>query len=120
MRFASRRRVHFTIEQVIVEHVSHARLADPVAYHLVEAETLDAAVDVFLAGTAAAITGQVQKFSGLQAFATARSADAIFTFLVTPGAEVYRRHTRAPVHAPNPAQRVEQSGADSVADARLT
>lgn len=79
--------MRFTIEQQFLKAASRKQASPPVEYHLVEADTLDAALDAFLSEFSASLIGTVQKFPGLEAVATARTADAVFTVHLMPGSD---------------------------------
>jgi hypothetical protein len=84
--------MRFTVEQVFLPSSRDARPAPRPAYHVVEAETVDAALDDFLRSCSATVIGPVQKYPGFHAVATARAADQVFTVNLLPGSDTFRRH----------------------------
>jgi len=84
--------MRFTVEQIFLTAPREDRPPPNARYHLVEAETVDAAVAEFLAKSSATLVGTVQKFPGQHAVATARSTDAVFTMNVMPGSDMFHRN----------------------------
>ena len=82
--------MRFTVEQVFLASPRESTAAAP-AYHVVEAETVDAALNDFLSSTSATLIGDVQKFPGFQAVATARASEQVFTIHLQPGSDMFRR-----------------------------
>ena len=84
--------MRFTVEQVFLAVPGAARRPETPQYHLVEAETVDAALAEFLASSSATLVGSVRKFPGFQAVATARTEDAVFTVNLLPGSDMFHRN----------------------------
>lgn len=85
--------MRFSIEQIFLTAGDGKPLAERVAnaYHVVEADTLDAALTSFLRAQDAEIIGQVQRFHGAQATATAHQASTVFTVHLMPGSDAFLR-----------------------------
>jgi len=62
---------------------------------MVEAETVDAAMTNFLCHAEAELVGDVDKYPGFQAVATARSKDSTFTLHVLPASDPAIRNRTA-------------------------
>jgi hypothetical protein len=90
-RFCTFELVRFTLEQIFLASPRGAPPVDTPQYHLVEADTVDAALAEFLASSSATLVGSVQKFPGFQAVATARNEDVVFTVNVLPGSDLFRQ-----------------------------
>lgn len=89
--FASRSLpVRFTVEQIFLTTPRAPGPRYP-EYHLVEADTVDAALEGFLSTASATLVGEVQKFPGFQAVATARAEDSVFTLNLLPGSDIFHR-----------------------------
>ena len=87
--------MQFSIEQIFLTDSSGKPLdARPAAYHIVEAETLDAALSSFLNQQQASLVGTIQRFPGTEAVATAQQQGTVFTFHVEPGSGSFRRESR--------------------------
>lgn len=82
--------VRFTVEQIFLTTPRAAGPRYP-EYHIVEADTVDAALEGFLSTASATLVGEVQKFPGFQAVATARAEDAVFTVNLLPGSDIFHR-----------------------------
>lgn len=91
MRFASRRDVRFTIEQIFLADPRGVYPERELHYHLVEADTVDSALAEFLRSNEATLVGTVQKYPGLHAVATARTSERVFTLNLLPGSDTFRR-----------------------------
>ena len=65
-----------------------ARDAEPVSFHLCEAESADAAVRLYVKDTGAEVIGDVLKFPGFQAVATVRNPTGVYTLQVSPASGV--------------------------------
>jgi hypothetical protein len=85
--------MRFTVEQVFLDTPRAPRRAETPQYHLVEADTVEAALADFLASSSATLVGSIQKFPGFQAVATARTDDVVFTVNVLPGSDMFHRNT---------------------------
>lgn len=81
--------MRFTVEQIFLARPGSRPPAEMPRYHLVEADTVDAALADFLATSSATLVGSVQKFPGSQAVATARSGEAVFTVNLLPGSDMF-------------------------------
>jgi hypothetical protein len=81
--------MRFNVEQIFLDRAR--RDAEPapsaVRYHVVEGDTIDAALASFLANHAAELVGPPKTFPGLQALATARAKDSVFTLHLTPSSD---------------------------------
>lgn len=84
--------MRFTVEQLFLTDARGARTVDSPRYHLVEADTVDVALADFLASSSATLVGTVQRFPGLQASATARADDGVFTVNILPGSDMFHRN----------------------------
>ncbi|HKR66497.1 MAG TPA: hypothetical protein VJZ00_22410 [Thermoanaerobaculia bacterium] len=84
--------MRFTIEQTFLTDAGGKPLGTPppAAYHRVEAETIDAALDDFLAAQQATLIGNIQRFPGSEALATAQQRQTLFTIHVAPGSDAFR------------------------------
>jgi hypothetical protein len=84
--------MRFTIEQVFLTDDRGKAAAQPsgVKYHVVEASGAEAALNDFLLAQSATLVGSMQTFPGLQAIATARAKETVFTLHVTPGSDSRR------------------------------
>lgn len=81
--------MRFTVEQIFLLRPGSLPPAETPQYHLVEAETVDAALAEFLASSSATLVGSVQKFPGFQAVATARTEEVVFTVNLLPGSDMF-------------------------------
>ena len=81
--------MRFTVEQIFL--TTSREVSDP-QYHVVEADTVDAALADFLTSRSAEVVGEGQKYPGFHAVATARADDLVFTLHVLPGSDTFRRH----------------------------
>jgi uncharacterized protein YbjT (DUF2867 family) len=89
--------MRFSIQQMFLTDSSGKPLGirPPMAFHVVEAENLDAALSAFLSGQLASLVGTVLRLPGSQAVATAQQAQTIFTIDVTPTSDTFSRARRA-------------------------
>lgn len=85
-------RVRFTIEQIFLTDPEGRPAPHRVEFHLVEADSVDSALDEFLRSSDATLVGTIEKFAGFHAFAKARTGTAVFTLQLLPGSDSYRRH----------------------------
>jgi hypothetical protein len=85
--------MRFTVEQIFLTTPRTGEPAPHPCYHIVEADTVDAALASFLSNTSATLVGEVQKFPGLQAVATARAEDSVFAVNLLPGSDIFHRAT---------------------------
>jgi hypothetical protein len=95
--------MRFSIEQVFLTDSSGKPLGDrpAAAYHIVEADTLDAALSAFLREQQASLVGNIQSFPGAHAVATAQQRGTVFTLHVAPGSDSFRQE-RHPAGAETP------------------
>jgi len=84
--------VRFTIEQIFLTDEDGRPAPHRVEFHLVEADTVDTALDDFLRESEATLVGTIEKFPGFHAFAKARAGTSVFTVQLLPGSDSYRRH----------------------------
>jgi hypothetical protein len=63
---------------------------DAVAFHSLEAETIDDAVRLYVRHDHAEIIGTVLKFPGFQAVATIRKSTGVYTLQFTPASQQFR------------------------------
>jgi hypothetical protein len=78
--------MRFTIEE---RHLTDANgrpvtSPDSVAFHTFEADSVEAAVVLYLQRDAAELIGNVLKFPGFQAMATVRKPSGVYTLQFTP------------------------------------
>jgi hypothetical protein len=85
--------MRFTIEQIFLTTPRADCPPRHPEYHVVEADTVDAALEGFLSNTSATLVGEVQKFPGFQAVATARAEDTVFAVNLLPGSDIFHRAT---------------------------
>jgi hypothetical protein len=85
--------VRFTVEQIFLTTPRAGQPARHPEYHVVEADTVDAALEGFLSTASATLVGEVQKFPGFQAVATARAEDTVFAVNLLPGSDIFHRAT---------------------------
>lgn len=83
--------MRFTVEQIFLTTPRGDQPPPHPEYHIVEADTVDAALAGFLAQSSATLVGQVQKFPGFQAVATARVEDTVFAVNLLPGSDIFHR-----------------------------
>ncbi len=85
--------MRFSIEQSFLTDSSGKPLGDrpAAAYHIVEADTLDAALSSFLREQQANLVGTIQRFPGAHAVATAQQQGSVFTLHVTSGSDSFQR-----------------------------
>ena len=77
--------MRFTIEQRhLTDDQGKPVTANAVTYHTCEAETVDEALRLFVGKREAEIIGNVMKFPGFQAMATARDGSGVYTLQFTP------------------------------------
>src|SRR5215212_6868845 len=79
------RGVRFTIEQMFLTDEDGRPAPHRVEFHLVEADTVDTALDDFLRESEATLVGTIEKFPGFHAFAKARAGTSVFTVQLLPG-----------------------------------
>ena len=63
---------------------------DLVAFHTLDAETVDDAVRLFVRKDDGEIIGNVLKFPGFQAVATMRKSTGVYTLQFTPASQQYK------------------------------
>jgi hypothetical protein len=90
--------MRFSIEQIFLTDSCGKPLGDrpAAAYHVVEADTLDAALSAFLVDQQASLVGSIQRLPGANAVATAQQEGTVFTVLVATGGDSFVRECRAP------------------------
>ncbi len=82
--------MQFSIEQ---RHLTDAagkpivRDGREVSFALMEAQTLDDAIRLYIRDRAAEVIGSVLKFPGFQAVATMRNAEGVYTLQVSPASQ---------------------------------
>jgi hypothetical protein len=84
--------MRFTVEQIFLTDAEGRPAPHRVAFHLVEAETVDTALHDFLSASGATLVGPIETFPGFQAFAKGRAGTAVFTLQLLPGSDGFRRH----------------------------
>ena len=79
----------FRVEQVFLTDETGKVLSVPQTrqYHVLEAETVDEALFAFVRTDGAEIVGDVLKLPGLQAVATARRRQHVYTLQINPASE---------------------------------
>ena len=85
--------MRFTVEQIFLTTPRTDQAPRHPVYHIVEADTVDAALQGFLSNASATLVGEVQKFPGFQAVATARADDTVFAVNLLPGSDIFHRAT---------------------------
>jgi hypothetical protein len=90
--------MRFSIEQNFLTDASGKPLGETpaVAYHVVDADTLEAALSSFLRDQQATVIGSVQKLAGAHAVATAQQARTVFTVHVAAGSDSFARPPAPP------------------------
>ena len=81
--------MRFTIEE---RHLTDAAgrpvtAAGSVEFHSFEAESIDAAVQIYMDQASAELIGNVLKFPGFQAMATIRKPSGVYTLQFTPSSQ---------------------------------
>ena len=94
--------MRFSIEQIFLTDGSGKPLGEKGRreYHVVDADTADVALSLLLDEQQANVIGDVLRFAGAQAVATAQQAGTVFTLHAAPGSGIFRRKPRTP--APEP------------------
>jgi hypothetical protein len=89
--------MRFSIEQAFLTDSSGKPLGGrpAVACHVVEADTLDAALSSFLGEQQATLVGSMLRFPGSQAVATAQQQATVFTIHVLPESDLLMREKRS-------------------------
>lgn len=87
--------MRFTVEQIFLAMPGRPPADAEPRYHLVEADTVDAALADFLAASSATLVGSIQKFPG-SLMATARRDESVFTVSLFPGSDTFHRETDGP------------------------
>ena len=89
--------MRFTAEQIFLTDREGKPLDDrATAYHIVEADTLDAALSSFLLKQEAEVIGAIQRFHGAQAMVTAHQGPEVFTVHLMPGSDAFPRELKRP------------------------
>lgn len=86
--------MRFTIEQIFLTGDDGRPAPHRVEFHLVEADTVDSALDEFLRRSDATLVGAIEKFPGFHAFAKARTGTSVFTLQMLPGSDSFRHRER--------------------------
>jgi hypothetical protein len=88
--------MHFSIEQTFLTDSSGKPLGDrpAAAYHIVDADTLDAALSLFLGEQQASLVGTIQRLPGAYVVATAQQQGTVFTLHVAAGSDSFQRERR--------------------------
>ena len=82
--------MRFSIEQIFLTDSSGKPLGPPAAaYHVVNADTLDAALASFLREQQASLIGTIQKLAGAHAVATAQQERTVFTVHIAAGSDSF-------------------------------
>jgi hypothetical protein len=86
--------MRFTIEERHLTDTEGRPVAagapDEVAFHSVDADTVDDAVRLYVKTDQAEILGNVLKFPGFQAVATVRKTTGVYTLQFTPASQQFR------------------------------
>lgn len=84
--------IRFTIEERHLTDGEGRPVTSPeaVAFHTIEAETVDDAVRLYIGNDGTQLIGDVLKFPGLQAMATIRKASGVYTLQLTPASQGYQ------------------------------
>ena len=84
--------MRFTVEERhLTDSEGHPVSAmDDVAFHSVEAETIDDAVRLHVREDSAELIGNVLTFPGYHAVATVRKASGVYTLQFTPASQAFR------------------------------
>lgn len=82
-------KMRFTVEERHLTDVAGKPVGDPAAveFHIWEGETIDDAVNAWVAHEHAELIGAVLKFPGFQAVATVRKASGVYTLQFTPSSQ---------------------------------
>ena len=85
--------MRFSIEQIFLTDSSGKPLgpSQAAAYHIVAADSLDAALSAFLHDQQATLIGRIQKLAGAHAVATAQQERAVFTVHIAAGSDSFAR-----------------------------
>ena len=87
--------MRFSIEQIFLTDSRGKPLGPPAAaYHVVNADTLDAALASFLRDQQASLIGTIQKLAGAHAVATAQQERTVFTVHIAAGSDSFVRQKR--------------------------
>ena len=89
--------MRFLIEQMFLTDSTGRPLGDrrAAANHVVEADTVDAALSSFLRDQQASLIGSFQRLPGAEAVATAQQAGTVFTLHLAPGSSSFQRRPRS-------------------------
>jgi hypothetical protein len=81
--------VKFRVEQIYLTDESGkvTAIAQPRLFHLLEAQTVDEALYAFVNSDGAEIVGEVLRLPGLQAVATARRRNSVYTLQLVPASD---------------------------------
>ena len=85
--------MRFTVEERHLTDANGRPLTDPndVSFESCEAESIDAAIRIYIAKDNAEILGDVLKFPGFQAVATIRKSTGVYTAQFTPTSQRFTR-----------------------------
>ncbi len=88
--------MRFSVEQIFLTDCAGKALSErgPTEYHVVEADTLDAALTAFLLKHRAGVIGTIQRFHGAQAVATVHQEQTVFTVHFMLGSDGFRQEPR--------------------------
>jgi hypothetical protein len=83
--------VRFSVEQTYLTDTCGKPLEarEGAAYHSLDAETVDAALSLFVSAHEAAVVGDIQYLPGFQAVAVCRQQERVFTMHVLPGTDAF-------------------------------
>jgi hypothetical protein len=86
--------MRFTIEERHLTDTDGRPVAaaapDSVAFHNVDAESVDDAVRLYIRADHAEIIGSILKFPGFQAVATVRKSTGVYTLQFTPASQQFK------------------------------
>ena len=84
--------MQFTVEKIFLTDDEGRPAPHRVEFFLIEADTVDAALQDFLRNSEATLVGTIEKFPGFHAFAKARAGTTMFTVQLLPGSDGFRHH----------------------------
>ena len=84
--------MQFTVEKIFLTDDEGRPAPHRVEFFLIEADTVDAALQDFLRTSEATLVGKIEKFPGFHAFAKARAGTTMFTVQLLPGSDGFRHH----------------------------
>lgn len=83
--------MRFTVEQIFLTDGDGRPAPHRIEFHVVDAESVDTALEQFLRNANATLVGSIEKYPGFHAFAKARTGTALFTLQILPGSDGFRR-----------------------------